>query len=955
MITNPSLAQRRTGITIRAGVLLGLLAGCNGSNSSPATMVFGPNGPRTPTTVDRAADAPGIVLEIRSITGASGADGTFQVGDRPVVTFTARKNGGSSWRLDDFTLGRIMLSGPTVNYQRVIPEQQDLLTASRYNADGTFSYTFSPGLPAAYAAPLNDSTDIDSDDGELAGQPLLAGTYTVGMYVGWDYTVLDQSFRDAGDATMDFLVGGASAVTDREVVLQTNCNQCHSSLRAHGGVRRSVKLCVLCHTSGAEDKNVSTVAGGTPGVTIDFRVMIHKLHNGAHLPSVLGVATNLDGSRNYTATPQPYVVVGFQNSEHGFSDVHFPVWPQGLTAMPRDLGYTALTTPQKATEDTIRTGVSSCAACHGDPDGQGPLTAPSQGQIAFSQPSRRACGSCHDDVDWSRPYTSNGSTMPAQGNDSSCLLCHGVVGSAIAPATAHTHPQQDPSFNTGTNLAVTGLTEAGTNNGDGNIDPGEKVAVTFRVTDDAGADIAPSAMPSITVVVSGPTTNSNLLLSTSIPAALLAGSQPFTSNLPQAVLLEYVGDSTAGLGDVFTTARTPLWDVTGAATTVFVRTPTGGGSSVLASAATAPRNWLDVADATGFARNDYVVVDDGVAGQVEYLQVTWVEGSRLWFASTIVAKNHAAGATVLEVTLTQKTRTTHYSVTAATGQITEVAEFGTGNAVVVSYTSDFVMPTVYPLPLNDTPTLDETAGEWAGKPIADGTYAATLYGSRTLTLSLFGESNSYRSTSIGARQEFLVGAATELEPYGLIATGASCNACHQDIAFHGGGRRGFTTCIACHGTAGSEDRAQYTAPNAPATAGTTINFRTMLHKIHMGEELANASSYSIVGFGSGAYPNNYGLSTFSEVVFPAMPGGVAQCTKCHGADNLAWLEPLPRNHPTAQAQPVLAWRAVCGACHDSDAATAHIQVQTSAGGVESCAVCHGTDREWHVQLMHKVR
>jgi OmcA/MtrC family decaheme c-type cytochrome len=956
MNTNLSRLRRCTGSLAGTGVLLlGVLAGCNGSNNRPAEIQIVPSGPKEPTAVAGDADAPGIVLDIRAIEGASGADGTFQVGDRLTVTFTAKKNNGTAWRTDDFSSGRILVSGPTVNYQRVLPEQQDLLTASRLNADGSFTYTFAEPLPATYAAPLNDTPSFGSDDGELTGQPLQAGTYTVGMYVAWSYTVGDEPFRDAGDATEDFLFGGATALMPRQVVGQQNCNQCHVSLRAHGGRRRSTALCLLCHTSGAEDNNDPALANGTPDVSIDFRVLVHRLHNGAHLPSVLGVDTNPDGSRNFAATPKPYLVAG-NSSVHDFSAVVFPAWPAGLIAMPRDAGYTSLTTAQKALEDTMRTGVTHCAVCHGDPDRNGPLAAPAQGELAHAQPSRRACGACHDDVDWRHPYTANGSTMPAQDNDSACLLCHGVVGGALAPDVAHLHPMLDAVFNTGTNVSVTGVAEAGVHDHDGTIDPGEKVAITFRVTDDTGADIAPSALASVTTIVSGPTTNSNMVLNGSIPTAALSGSQPFTVNLPQAVVLEFVGNSTAALGDTFTSARTPHWDMSGAATTVFVRTATSGGNSLLAADAPTPRNWLDVVDPAGFARNDFVVVDDGATGQVEYVQVTYVEGNRLWLAaSSPLTRSHLVGAMVLEVTLTQKTRNTHYSLAAATGSITEVAEFGDGNAVVVSYTSDFLMPQVFPLPLNDTPTIDETGGEWAGKPIVDGTYAVTVYPARNLTLNLFNESNSYRSVANGARAEFLVGSATELAPYALIDSSASCNACHQDVMFHGGGRRGFTTCIACHGTAGAEDRPQYTAPNAPATPGVTINFRSMLHKIHMGEELANASTYTVVGFGGAAYPNNYTAHTYGEVVFPAQPGGVAQCTKCHGTDNLAWLTPQPRNHPTAQGRQVLAWRTACGACHDADASTAHMQVQTSVEGVESCAVCHGTDREWHVKLMHKVR
>jgi hypothetical protein len=88
--------------------------------------------------------------------------------------------------------------------------------------------------------------------------------------------------------------------------------------------------------------------------------MVHKIHNGAHLPSVLGVTTNPDGSRKYDATPQPYIV-GFGHSAADFSDVHFPVWPSLNIAMPRDQGYTALSAGNKTLEDTTRFGVVACS------------------------------------------------------------------------------------------------------------------------------------------------------------------------------------------------------------------------------------------------------------------------------------------------------------------------------------------------------------------------------------------------------------------------------------------------------------------------------------------------------------------------------------------------------------------------------------------------------------------
>jgi hypothetical protein len=938
--------------TLRVAVLTALILGGCGEDGKR-----GPSGPpvqATPTELAQGEEPPGIVLTILELKGASSAGGQFQVGDRLSVRFTARKHDGSDWDTSELDFGRILVSGPSFNYQRVLPEEADLFTKAKRNQDGSLTYAFAAKLPAVYAPPLNDTPSFGADDGELTGQALLGGTYTVGMYAGWNFTVDGQSARDAGDATADFLLGGAVSVHTRDVVAQENCNQCHGSLRAHGGLRRDVKLCALCHTAGAEDRNVASAAGGTPGRTIELSVMIHKIHNGAHLPSVLGVTTLPGGARDYGATPRPFELVGFGNDVIDYSDVGFPVWPNLNIAMPRDAGYSALGATEKALEDTIRTGVTDCNVCHGDPDGGGPLTGPAQGDTIYSGQSRRDCGSCHDDVVWTEAYTANDYTMPPQLDDASCTLCHIQTGSAIAVRDAHLHPLKDPGFNPGLNFAILGVAEAAAVVANGRIDPGEKIEVTFTLRDDAGLDVDPLEVPSMSVVVSGPTSNYNLLLRDSIAASALSGPQPFVINLPETVVSEYVGSSSgATFPQVFATARAPHW----AGTTAVSAAVPAGASTLLSAGATAPQNFIDVVDSTGILRNDVIVIDDGMPGR-EYLKVQWVDGNRLWFSSPQssgyqpgLRADHLAGDTVDVVSLTALTEGVDYSLDALAGTISELVELG-GVALVVDYVSDFVMPGRYPLALNDSPDLDETIGKWTGKSLVDGTYSVALWGNRNLSLALVGETNSYRGTAPAALANFLVGGATTLEPYALIADAANCYACHQDLYFHGGGRRGFESCLICHGTAGAEDRPRYVAANAPDTTGLTVNFRSMLHKIHQGEELANAATYGIVGFGLG-YPNNFGVNTYEHVVFPALPGGTSQCTSCHGESNTAWREPAPRDHPTEQAQPVRRWAAVCGECHDSNAAQAHIAEQTTPAGVESCGVCHGVGRDLEVRKVHK--
>ena len=307
--------------------------------------------------------------------------------------------------------------------------------------------------------------------------------------------------------------------------------------------------------------------------------------------------------------------------------------------------------------------------------------------------------------------------------------------------------------------------------------------------------------------------------------------------------------------------------------------------------------------------------------------------------------------------LNQLTAGVDYSLDAAQGLVTELVELGAGTAVIATYTTDFVVPDAYPIPINDTPDLGETAGEWRGKSLVDGTYTVGLWGNRDASLALFGETNSYNDTADLGWADVLVGSAGTPEPYGLISSAQNCYACHVDMYFHGSGRRGVQTCLACHGTAGAEDRPQYVAPGAPATTGVAVSFREMLHKIHRGADLAHASTYTVVGFGSSSlYPNNFSANTYETVAFPAMPGGVRNCSTCHGASNESWKEPLDREHPSEQIMPVLEWRIACGSCHDDDAAVAHIGSQTDpVSGLEACAICHGTGELLGVEVVHKAR
>ena len=98
-----------------------------------------------------------------------------------------------------------------------------------------------------------------------------------------------------------------------------------------------------------------------------------------------------------------------------------------------------------------------------------------------------------------------------------------------------------------------------------------------------------------------------------------------------------------------------------------------------------------------------------------------------------------------------------------------------GNAVVVSYTSDFVMPAVYPVPINDG-SLDHTSGEWASLPILDGTYTLGFWASRSFAYAANNETQNYKNTSVNDTAESIRQLRPPRSTGDRVLSGLSANA-----------------------------------------------------------------------------------------------------------------------------------------------------------------------------------
>ncbi|MBI5259889.1 MAG: OmcA/MtrC family decaheme c-type cytochrome [Burkholderiales bacterium] len=416
-----------------AAALAATISGCGGSGGGSASA-----GVEVPTT--------GIATGPDSLAAASTLKITItaaRVDGKPAVDFTVTNQdnkGMTGLQPADlrFNIAKLVpgIGGGPADWQNYINRVRNGAVQGTQERTGTgnvfgtlvghgggaYTYTFATDItnPAANPCPA-PCTEANGKPLNIRFEPGLTHRITVQQ--------ANSAYPEAS-GILDFVPAGGTAVMRRDVVATETCNTCHAQLQAHG-TRVDTRLCVTCHNPGSW---VAGTSASQPNATVDFKVMVHRLHYnnaGAALPSVVAGT--------------PYKI--------GNAD------------------FSAVTFPQD---------VRNCTRCHDDKPGLATVTA--QGNHWKAEPSIEACGACHDNVYFgtapspTKPYQTKPHSGGVMSDNSTCASCHaaGRFTDKKDIVVAHNFPARLKAaaarfqFNI---LSVSGTT------------PGAKPVVTFSVTD----------------------------------------------------------------------------------------------------------------------------------------------------------------------------------------------------------------------------------------------------------------------------------------------------------------------------------------------------------------------------------------------------------------------------------------------------------------------------------------
>jgi OmcA/MtrC family decaheme c-type cytochrome len=179
------------------------------------------------------------------------------------------------------------------------------------------------------------------------------------------------------------------------------------------------------------------------------------------------------------------------------------------------------------------------------------------------------------------------------------------------------------------------------------------------------------------------------------------------------------------------------------------------------------------------------------------------------------------------------------------------------------------------------------------------------------------------------------GATTGIFMNEIVET-PTCNACHSQLAEHGGARVDTQYCVICHNP-GTTD----------PDSGNPLDMKQMIHKIHSGNTplpsiaAAGGNTTPTVGIGYWIVGKS-SVNNFNTIVYPQ---STTNCTTCHNQnDPQATQAGNYASVPTIEA---------CGACHDTTTFSgANLTHKGGAATDLDCKTCHGISAGFPVTTVH---
>ncbi len=335
-------------------------------------------------------------------------------------------------------------------------------TGGRYEkvGDGEYTYTFGTRAPQGH-----DRT----------------ATHSVGIYSSRNLTEFELGTQYA-DEVFNFVPGGGALRNVRNIVKTETCNKCHDPISAHGGARRKMELCNICHTPQTTDPDT--------GNTVDMPVMVHKIHMGQNLPSVVA------GGK--------YQIIGFNQTVFDFSGVGFP------------------------------SDVRECQVCHDSGSVSADIP---NGPGAWLKPNRAACGACHEKANFATGE--NHANLP-QVSDNQCSTCHipkGELDFDVSILGAHQVATKSASL-PGTVMQIVRVEDGSA---------GKRPTVVFSVKNKAGQPIPMSEMTRMAIVLAGPTSDYTTYVSEDARTAQVGADGNAVWTMQNAIPATAKGSFTVGL------------------------------------------------------------------------------------------------------------------------------------------------------------------------------------------------------------------------------------------------------------------------------------------------------------------------------------------------------------------------------------------------------------------------